>query len=399
MIRKKLPNGAMLVIEERDSPIVGIQISVGVGSDDEVSRIAGISHFLEHMLFEGTKTRTTKEISEAIENVGGELNAATSNERTFYYAKVPKKHFAKAFEIIADVVFNPVFDPKFIEKERKVILEEIKMTDDQPLQYQWILFEKTLWKRIPARFPTYGNVKSVSAITREDLVDYHKRWYVPSNMVVSVVGSAKGAEKEVLRWFGDKSQKLVERSKKVSEPLDSKPTVKRERRGVTQGYMNLGFKSVPRSHRDSAVLDVIGAIFCKGLSGRIVDEIRIKRGLVYSVGCANNSQKGWGFFVFYLNAAKKNLEVCRRIILEEIEKLDTVTADELSEAKDFIEGKLVMSTEDHQHRADVLAFWEFIGDARLSEKYLSEVRRVSKADILRVAKKYLKDNYTMTVVE
>ncbi|MBI4739317.1 insulinase family protein [Candidatus Woesearchaeota archaeon] len=399
LVQKKLPNGCRMVIERRSSPIVCVQISVGVGSDDENLRVAGISHFLEHMLFEGSTTRTTKEISEAIENVGGELNAATSNERTFYYAKVPRKHFAMALEILADVVFNPVFDPKMLEKERNVILEEIKMTDDQPLQYQWILFEKTLWKKLPAKNPTYGTVETVKAITRKDMIDYHQRWYCPQNIIVSVVGDAPGAEREIKRWFDRRKSTAVPELPKVTEPVDNRALVKREKRGVQQAYMNFGYKTVPRRHPDSVVLDVISAVFCKGLSGRIVDEIRIKRGLVYSVGCTHQSLGSFGFFAVYLNAAKKNIEPCRRIILQEIGKLSTLSKRELDEAKDYIEGKLIMSTEDHQHRADILAFWESVSSAKDAESYLKDVEKVSKADVLRVAQRYLNKNYTMTVVE
>lgn len=399
LVRRKFSNGVRVILEKQKAPIVGIQVTVGVGSDHEQARVAGISHFLEHMLFEGTTTRTTKEISEAIENVGGELNAATSNERTFYYAKVPKKHFALALEILADVVLNPIFDLKMIEKERNVILEEIKMTDDQPLQYQWILFEKTLWKKIPAKNPTYGSAKTVKAITRNDMVTYHTAWYTPKNLIVSVVGDTPGAMHEIEKWFEHPKTRTVPKTKGVIEPKSRKPLIRREKKGVQQAYLNFGYKTVPRRHSDSVVLDVISAIFCKGLSGRIVDEIRIKRGLVYSVGCTHQSLREFGFFAIYLNAAKKNIEPCRKIILEEIGKLPTLTAQELDEAKDYIEGKLLMSTEDYQHRADILAFWESVSSAKDAERYLAKVKKVTKQEIVRIARTYLNKNYTMTVVE
>lgn len=398
MKKFKLKNGLTVIFEPRKTDSVAIEVNVHVGSNHETAKIAGISHFLEHMMFEGTKKRTAKEIGERIENVGGDLNAATTNERTFYYAKVPKKHFKLALDLLADMMQNPLFDSKRLEKERNVVLEEIKMTSDQPLYYQWILFESKIYKKFPTKNPVYGSNKSVKGINRTDMVNYFKKWYIPNNMVLTIVGDVKECRKKVQEYFGTMQKKKIQSIKHVKEPKAVKNEIIRVKKHIQNAYVVLGYKTVERQHKDSYVLDLISAIFCKGLSGRIVEEIRNKRGLVYSVGCAYDSNKEFGFLAFYLNTDKSKVLLCRDIIVSEIDKLSNLTEKEIKEAKEYIEGKHVISLEDTQKKADQLAFWEFIKDATMGNEYMKTIKSVSKKDILRVANKYL-DKYTMTVLE
>ncbi|MFC1741843.1 M16 family metallopeptidase [Nanoarchaeota archaeon] len=398
MRKFKLKNGLTVIHEPRKSDAVAIEISIGTGSNNESKSIAGISHFLEHMIFEGSKTRTAKQISETIENVGGDMNAATSNERTFFYMKLPKNKAMLGFEIISDMVKNPAFHHKIFDKEKRVILEEIKMTTDQPLHYQWILFESSLFKRHPTKNPVYGTMASVKGITRAKMQTYHKRWYVPNNMILSVVGDVKDLNSISKRFFGDMKQNKITAVKRPKEPKDKKPTIKRQKRDINQAYTLLGHKTVHRTHKDSPVLDVISAVFSKGLSGRINEEIRVKRGLAYSVGTYHESKKDYGFFVFYLNCDKKNLALSKRIILDEIKKLDNLGNKELAAAKESIIGNKLISKEDSQKMADSLAAWEFIKDAKLADKYLKDIRKVKKADIIRARNKYLDKNHTMIVI-
>ena len=395
----KLKNGLTVIFEPRSADTVSIEISVGVGSNIESKNIAGISHFLEHMMFEGTKTRSSKEIGETIENIGGELNAATSNERTFYYTKVPKKHFLLALELLSDIIKNPIFDSKALEKERNVVLEEIKMTTDQPLYYQWILFEANLFKKHPAKNPIYGSFKTVKSITRTDILSFFNKWYCPNNMIITIVGNVNNPLKQIKEFFGDMKKVPLSRPKKIIEPPSKKPKIARKHRQIQNAYVVLGYKAPSRKHPDSYVLDVISAIFYKGLSGRIVEEIRNKRGLVYSVGCAYDSNKEYGIFAFYLNTKKTSTLLCRDIILQEISNLNTVSPLELKQTKEYIEGKHIVSLEDTQKKADQLSFWTFIGDPALSKTYLKNIKKVTKDDILRVSKKYLNKNYTMTILE
>jgi predicted Zn-dependent peptidase len=398
MRKFKLKNGLTLLFERRDTPTVTIEVSVGTGSNNEPHNVAGISHFLEHMMFEGTKTRTAKQISELIENVGGEFNAATSNERTAYYVKLLSARFDLGLDILSDMMKNPAFDQKSLEKERKVVLEEIKMVNDQPLLYQWVLFESSIFKKHPTKNPVYGRVESVKSISRGQMLSYYRKWYCPSNITVSVVGNVSDPVGKVSRYFGDLPQARVPKLEKVIEPRDSSPTIKKEKRDINQAYLMLGFKTVPRSHNDSFILDVISAIYSKGLSGRINDEIRVKRGLAYSVGAVSESKKDYGFFVFYLNCARQNLELCKSIVLDEVRKLDNLGSREIEEAKSHILGRNSIDEEDSHRRADELAFWEFIRDAKLADSYKDKIKKVSKQDIIRVRDRFLDENYTMVVI-
>ena len=204
MRKKVLGNGLTIIINKRPSQSVSIEAAVKVGSNDETKRIFGISHFIEHMLFEGTKKRPNSIIiSNEIEKLGGELNAYTTNERTCFYIKVPKKHFGIALDILSDILQNPLLENKSIEKERKVILKEINMVNDQPRFYQWILFNKTLFQKHPAKNPVYGTIEAVKRITGKELAGYYKKHYLPNNTVISVVGDVSNAENQIAKKFAD----------------------------------------------------------------------------------------------------------------------------------------------------------------------------------------------------
>ncbi|MBI5880763.1 insulinase family protein [archaeon] len=350
------------------------------------------------MMFEGTKSRSAKQISEMIENAGGEFNAATSNERTAFHVKLLSSKFEVGLDILSDMMLNPLFDPKILEKERNVVLEEIKMVNDQPMLYQWVLFEKTIFKKHPTKNPVYGRVDSVKSISRKQMFDYYRKWYSPNNMMVTVVGGIRDPVQLIEKYFGHLSPRDVPKIKKVVEPADSSPTIKLERRDINQVYLVLGFKTVPRTHKDSYVLDAISAIFTKGISGRINEEIRVKRGLAYAVGAINESKKDYGFFAFYLNCAKKNLELCKRIIFDEIGKLDNLQDPEIADAKTHLVGRNMVDNEDSHKRADELSFWESIKDAKLADAYKKNVSKVSKQDIIRVRNRFLSKNHTMVMI-
>jgi len=186
MKQYKLKNGLTVIYHKKPTSSVAIEIAVKTGSNNETSKISGISHFIEHVVFEGTKNyNSSKELANEIEKYGGELNAYTSDERTCYYVKIIKKHFDTALRILDQIVFNPSFKNEDIEKERKVILDEIKMVTDEPRFHQWILFEKTLFEKHPVRNPTYGTNQAIKSIKREDILKYYNSHYIPNNIIIS----------------------------------------------------------------------------------------------------------------------------------------------------------------------------------------------------------------------
>ena len=203
MKKKVLGNGLTVIFKEKKGSSVVVEVMIKVGSDFENAEERGISHFLEHILFEGTVKRSTnREISNEIEKIGGDFNAYTSNERTCFYVKVLKKHFPIAVDVLADILQNSVFNEKDIIKEKNVVLKEIDMVNDDPRHYQWILLQKTLFDKHPCKYPTYGDPKVIKDLTREKVIEFFEKYYVPNNMVVSIVGDVKNWNKH--EWsFGE----------------------------------------------------------------------------------------------------------------------------------------------------------------------------------------------------
>ena len=400
MQKYALPNGLTVIENSRQSDSITVQITVKVGSNYEKNGIRGISHFIEHMLFEGTpKRKDAKEISNEIESLGGEINAYTDNIRTCFYIKVPKKHFQKALSIVSDIIKSPLFREKDIEKERGVILKEINIFNDESRHYQWILFGDALFKYHPSKYPAYGTRKDVKRITRIDLLDYFRKYYIANNSILSIVGDVKNTKKIISKYFHDLEKGKAPIPKKVNEPPQKTPRIIKTRRKIMNSYIVLGYKTPPRSHPDSYVLDLIQAILGKGQSGKIFDEIRNKRGLAYEVGVHHEPSTDYGFFAVYLSADKGKIPLIRRLILNELEKLSFITPKELAEAKGHVEGRYLLNNEDTHNLADEIGFWELIKDSKLGKDYLKRIRGVTKKDITRVAKKYFTKNYTLAIIE
>jgi zinc protease len=399
MEKKVLKNGITVIIEPRETATVALQATIKTGSNNESKKIKGISHIIEHMLFEGTKNRSPLQISGEIEGLGGEIGAFTTNERTCFYVKSLPHHFDKSLEILADIIQNPLFSKKSLEKEKKIIISEVKLMHDEPRFYQWELFQKTLFKKHPARTPIIGTKKAIRSISRQDILDYYNRYYVPNNIIVSVVGKVKDILPTLEESFSDFKGKKLPTSPFVSEPEKKAPEEMMEKRHIHQSYLVFGYKTVPRAHQDSYTLDVIRAILGKGLSGRLFTEIRTKRGLAYDVGVHHEVNINYGFFAVYLSTDKKNINECKNIILNELKKLNNVKEKELEEAKNFIEGDFLMSNEDNQKFADTLAYWDFARDVSFTKSYLNNIIKVTKKDILTVAKRYFTPNYTIAILK
>ncbi len=400
MHKYTLSNGIKLIFEKNSSKSVAIEVMFKVGSNYENKKINGISHFLEHMLFEGTKNRTSsREIANEIEKYGAEFNAYTSLDRTAFFIKIINKKFEKALDILSDMVADSLFDKKKIEKEKQVILKEINMVTDDPKQHQWILFQKNLFEKHPAKNPTYGTIKAVKNLNRNLILNYCNKYYIPNNMVISVVGNVNNVKEKIEKYFGNlKKRKFITR-KEIKEPLQTKIKKFVEKRKTQSSYILFGYKTMPRTNKDSYVLDIIASILGKGQSGWLFDEIRNKRGLAYQVGVQSENEKDYGYFAVFANLDKKNIEKSKEIILQQFKKLNNINKKELNEAKTFIEGNYALNMEDNFQAADKLAFWETISSASLANTYIKNIKKVKISDVKRVAKKYLTKNYTLIVIE
>ncbi|HJN56384.1 MAG: pitrilysin family protein [Candidatus Woesearchaeota archaeon] len=400
MQKYRLKNGTTIIFEKNSSKSVALEVMFKVGSNDENEKVSGISHFLEHMLFEGTKKRkNNKAIANEIEKYGGEFNAYTSADRTAYFIKIINKKFDIALDILSDMVANPLFANKFIKKEKDVIQKEINMVTDDPRQHQWILFQKNLFEKHPAKNPTYGTVKTIKYLNRNIIADYFENHYSPNNMIISVVGNVDNVKNKINRYFGKLKPKKIISRKKIKEPLQAKIKKFVEKRKIFNSYMVLGYKTIPRMDKESYVLDVITAILGRGQSGWIFDEIRNKRGLAYQVSVHSEHESDYGYFAVVIGLDKKNIEKAKKLILQQFRKLEKTSNKELEEAKTYIEGNHTLTLEDNFHAADNLAFWETIKDASLSKHFINKMKKVNLSDIKRVSRRFLNDKYTLVVVE
>ena len=400
MLKDRLNNGATLIFEKNNSKSVAVEVMFNVGSNYETKKEAGLSHFLEHMLFEGTKKRKSSgEIANEIEKYGAEFNAYTTGDRTAFFIKIINKRFDIALDILSDMIKSSGFGKKIIEKEKKVVLKEINMVTDDPRLHQWILFQKTLFEKHPAKNPTYGTVEAVKNFARDDVVGYYKGHYVPNNMIISVVGNVGNVKKNVEKYFGSlKPGKVIKRSY-ADEPLQTKAKKFVEKKKTLNSYMVLGYKTVPWQHKDSYVFDVISAILGRGQSGWMFNEIRNKRGLAYQVGVNVEEEYDYGTFAVYAGLDKKKIEKAKEIMLQQFKRLQKLTKKELEEAKTYIEGNHTLQMEDNFQSTDNLAVWESLGDVGLADYYLKNIRKVTVDDARRVAKKYFNDKYTLVVIE
>lgn len=200
MQKKVLKNGLTVIHKKRDSETVAIQILVRVGPIFENDKIGGISHFIEHLLFE-TKTRKAQQLSAEIESLGGVINAFTAEEITGFYVHIPKKYFKIGLDIISDVIQNPAFNKEYIETERNAILEEIKLWNDDPKLHQWELFRNALFGKHPAGRSAFGTLESMKSITKDDLVSYYSKYYIPNNAIITIVGDVNDVFNEVEKKF------------------------------------------------------------------------------------------------------------------------------------------------------------------------------------------------------
>ncbi len=384
-----LKNGMTLIVRRLKTKTAALQVSVHVGSDDETPALNGMSHFVEHMVFEGTKKRDADAIANEVERLGGEFNAVTSNERTYYYIKVLEKHLPTAAEILSDILINPTFDGKRFAKEKKVILEEINMVEDDPRYFQWILLNQHLFQNHPAKYPVYGSVEKVSAMSRQQMLEFYRKQYVPENITLVATGNIESKDIAMIKKKFCSMKGAVPEKRGTFEEPPTSSFYKEYRKEVKQTYMIRGFKTVGRSHQDSYALDVIKAILSRGQSGSLFREIRAKRGLVYEVGASYDPNLGYGIFGIYLSAKKSNIALTKQLIDAELKKLLVVPKNELEDAKSYIEGQFLMENEDTKNLATTIASWQRLSSLTRLQRYLKDLKAVTAKEIQRVAGKYL----------
>ncbi|MDD5155223.1 MAG: pitrilysin family protein [Candidatus Omnitrophica bacterium] len=394
--KTKLDNGLRIITNNMPgmrSAAVGIWINTGARYENPGYK--GISHFLEHLTFKGSKKYSCRKIKESIEGVGGSLNGFTSEELTCYLVKLPSARLELAVDILSDMVINPLFPPAEIEREKTVILEEIKMYKDLPQNYVYDLLDELLWPGQPLGSPVIGSQDSVSRIKRQDICIYKKRAYTPLNIVVACAGDLKHGAfvKKVKKSFGGLGGQGINTFKQAEEE-DLSPRLNLFTKDTEQTHLALGFHSFKRGHPLRHALNILHIIMGANMSSRLFNEVREKRGLAYEIGTQVKSFHDTGAFVVHAGIDNRKVNHAIEVILKEISKpRDTlVRDDEFRRSKEFYLGQLTLALE------DTMDHMLWIGESTVTldktyslENIVKEVSAVKREDVREVAR-YLFDD-------
>ncbi|QLL24858.1 insulinase family protein [Actinobacteria bacterium IMCC26103] len=406
--RTVLPSGLRIVTEEVPSVrSAAIGIWVNVGSRDETPAVAGASHFLEHLLFKGTTRRTALEISATIEAVGGEMNAFTSKEYTCFYARVIDTDLPMAIDVVSDLITSSIVSALDVDAERKVVLEEIAMRDDDPSDLVHDLYAETYYGDTHLGRPILGTIKSIKEMSRSSVFNYYKKKYLPQDLVVAVAGNIK--HKRVVAMVEDALSRdnflNVKGAPQIrpNTPVKTKPmqSVGLLTRKTEQAHMFYGMEGVARSDERRFAMGVLASALGGGMSSRLFQEIREKRGLAYSVYAYAQQFAGSGQIGFYAGCnptkAIEVVEIIREVLADVAE--NGMSHEEIERAKGAVRGSLVLSQEDSASRMSRIGKNEIVyGQVMGFDDILKAIARVNPSDVREIASEYLTKSPTLALV-
>ena len=404
-----LPSGLRIVTEE----VPGVRsaafgIWVNVGSRDESPKVAGASHFLEHLLFKGTTRRSALEISSAIEAVGGDMNAFTSKEYTCFYARVIDSDLSLAIDVISDLITSSIARPEDVDAERKVVLEEISMRDDDPSDLVHDLFAETFYGDTQLGRPILGTVDSIKSLSRTSIFNYYKRAYKPHDIVVAIAGNLKHKKvvEQVIQalsrdQFLDGANRDFSLRESTIHRRKARSNIGIINRTTEQAHLFLGVDGVDRSDSRRFAMGVLSAALGGGMSSRMFQEVREKRGLAYSVYSYAQQFAGSGFLGFYAGCnPKKAADVVSimRDVLHDV-AMNGLSHEEIDRAKGAVRGALVLSQEDTGSRMSRIGKSELVyGEVLGFDAILKKIADVSSHDIRELAGEFLTKSPTLAVV-
>lgn len=387
-----LPNG-MRVITERVPGVrsVAVGVWVGVGSRDEAPEQNGIAHFVEHMLFKGTRRRTARDIAEAIDATGGQLNAFTTKETTCYYARVLDEHLPLALDILADMLLEPAFRPEDLVREREVILEEIRLVGDTPEDLVHDLFEKALFGAHPLGRPVLGTQRTVAGCTRADLVRFVQAHYTPADLVIAAAGSVHhdALVDLVQQLFDGPAGPGAGRG---PVPFAYRPAYLMVDKDIEQVHLCVGVPALPRSHPQRFALHLLDTLLGGGMSSRLFQELRENRGLVYSTYSYHSGYRDTGVLGVYAGTSPDKAPDVLELIRAELAAVHRgeITAEELERAKQQTKGSLILSLENTAARMSRLGRSLLDGQPYLSPRQLMrKIDGVTLEDVRRLAAELL----------
>ncbi|HEY6485691.1 MAG TPA: pitrilysin family protein [Candidatus Cybelea sp.] len=397
-----LPNGIRVLTETMPgfrSATVGIWADVGSASEPHQRR--GISHLVEHMLFKGTPRRSARQIAETMDGVGGNLNAFTDKETTCYYAKVIDRHVPLALDVLADMFLHSTFDPAELDKEQKVILEEIKMYEDAPDELIHDIFLQTMWSGSNLGEPTIGFAETVVAITPDDLRAHMRAHYAPNSVIVAAAGNIEHDRFVELVDGEFKEFGGISAASTPEEPATTPGRHVREK-DSEQAYVVLGTRGVTIRDERRYALSVLDTVLGGGMSSRLFQEIREKRGLVYSVYSFQAAYRGAGLFGVYAGTSPGNVQSCVDLIVAEFDRIraEPIGRDEFVLAQEHVKGNLTLSLESTSSRMIRLGRNELaLGRYVSTEEVERRIDAVTPEEVAELAREVLTDeNFGLAIV-
>lgn len=395
---ERLPNGVMVATDEMQGvETVAVSIRVQTGSVNEKPEDQGVSHFLEHMAFKGTKTRAALDIAKEFDEIGGNFNAYTSHESTVYYAKTLRENMSVSMSILADILQSSKYDENDIEKEREVILQEIAMTNDTPDDIIFDMFQEVAYPNQSFGRSILGTVDIVSNMSKDQILRYVENNHYNQNIIISAAGKIKHSEflelvNKHFHGFKSKGQKHIE----AVEYKGGHITTSRD---LEQNHIILGFESVPFTHPDYYAHQVLSLIAGGGMSSRLFQEVREKRGLAYSVGSAASNYSKTGMFSIYAGTSMEKSNEYMDVVIDELQKLRyDITSEEIERAKSQVRASLLMGQEGSISRVQKLsgnlsAFGRYL----YTEEVLEKISEVDKTKLEQCATELFSSNNTPTL--
>lgn len=377
-----------------------VTVWVKTGSRNENEKISGVSHFLEHMAFKGGKKyKNAKAVSEAIDSIGGEFNAGTSKEWTNYYVRVRSERLEKAFDVLSDMLLDPVLRHSDIEREKGVVVEEIGMYEDTPMRKIWDVFEQLIYNGHDLGRDISGTKETVKGLSREDISKYINRHYYANNMLVTVAGGV--SEKKIFsltqKYFSKLKKGDVQKTNLFTDN-QGKPQTKSIQKKIEQTHLILGFLGARKiGHEERYIEGVLNTILGKGMSSRLVTEVREKRGLAYAVKSDIDPVTDTGYFAVYAGVDPKKANETVKVILDQCYGLASkkykISQKELDKAKEFLKGHFALALEDTRSISSFIGYEKLlIGKTRLPKEVYDGVDRVTMDQVYDAAKRLFNPN-------
>ena len=392
-----LPNGLkVLVLENPGTTSVALDLWVRAGSRYESASRNGISHFVEHLLFKGTSRRSARDISREIASVGGFITAYTHWEYTQIHISLLPAHVELGLDVLVDMAQNSLMTAEMIEKERKVLLEEISLANIYPPSYVLNLVSKTLFPENSLALPISGTKESVRAIQRDDLLNFYRLHYVPDRAFITLVGNVNQLKaQEAVRSHFSSWTARSESLPPVSPPLRQNHIREvRERKFLDQAIVVLALQAMGRHDLDRPAFEIINAVLGAAGHSRLFQEIREKKGLSYLVGSLYHPLTDTGLWATYAGTSPKNIETVQSIMFQEIRRIqeEPLSAKELADIKNYVRGRILIQTENNSRLSDFIGLSFVGGSWELPQEFLAKLEAVTAADVMRVARTYLRED-------